>query len=156
MRLTNLLFFVFVLGILSSCSKTILLSNFTDVETSKKTWACNPGAILTREGVSISGAPGICTTPVQIKPNTIYQFVVKIRIKDSRPEDRLSVDLNRGAAYDNLEQELQVLPASVPNNELYVAKKTFKSGNPPDMVDLRVFSFSKSPWIVESVELIQR
>lgn len=156
MRVKNLLFFVCALGILSSCSKTVLLSDFTDVEIAKKTWSCNPGAALTRDGVSISGAPGICTTPVQIKPNTIYQLVVKARIKENRPEDRLMVDLNRGESYDNLEQELQILPAAVAINDVYVARKTFKSGNPPAMVDLRVFSFTKSPWIVESVELIQK
>lgn len=141
----------------TSCSKTIVLADFTDTEVVKSVWTINPGGpSFSREGINIVGTPGMCSTTVDVKPNRIYQFVAKIKFTGERPTDRLIIDLHKGPTYDNAEQEIQILPTQVNQGEVFTAKKTFKSGNAPAMPDLRLYSFSKNAWTVESFELIQR
>lgn len=98
------------------------------------------------EGISI------IQQEIPVKPNTYY--TLKLKANSNNASDFLIADLY-GEGYDSGEQEITISNADI-TSESKEFSKVFNSGDVvPEIVNLRVFTFSTNPISVKDIELVE-
>lgn len=114
-------------------SKLIEHFNSLDINNATRIQEFNAFSMKSPNGKDVA----IKQQKVDIKPNSVYR--IKVELKEPVNSDPLYIDLYGGSAYDNADQELDVLPS----NKKEYSRLIYSGSQIPDEVYFRVFTFSK-------------
>lgn len=91
---------------------------------------------------------------LRLRPNAFYRMVVKAKAVGGTPSSLLVFDLQE-SGYDGPEQELQVFPSELVVSSGPFYKLIYTGSSIPPEVNVRLFTFSTEPIVVEDVFLAE-